>query len=147
MTWLWKQFSELSAEQLYQAIQLREQVFVVEQKCVYLDCDDHDQSAWHLLGFQDAKLVAYLRAFGPAGYKYPEASFGRVVTSPVARGTGLGKQLTSMGIEKIQATFSCHAIRISAQSYLQKFYAGFGFQVIGDEYLEDNIPHVEMLLP
>ena len=100
-TWLWMKFSELSAEQLYQAIELREQVFIVEQNCVYQDCDGNDPKAWHLLGYKDGVLVAYLRGF-PAGIKYSEASIGRVVTSPKARGTGVGKELVKVSIENME---------------------------------------------
>lgn len=144
-TWVWKKFSELSVEELYQAIELREQVFIVEQNCVYLDCDGYDPKAWHLLGYQNQKLVAYLRAF-PAGIKYPEASLGRVVTNIEARRTGAGKELLKVAIEKMNATFSKPSIRISAQAHLQKFYEGFGFRRVSDEYLEDKIPHIAMLV-
>lgn len=143
MTWFWKTFAELSLIELYQIIQLRERVFVVEQNCVYLDCDGRDQSAWHLLGYREGQLVAYLRAFQP-NPQSTEAVLGRVVTSPEARGGGLGKELTRRGIENIQSHFSNPEIRISAQAYLQKFYEGFGFKRVGEEYLEDNIPHIQM---
>lgn len=146
MEWLWMGFSELSNEQLYQVLQLRQRVFAVEQKCAYLDCDGNDQAAWHLLGYQDGQLVAYLRAFKPENFRFAEASLGRVITSPSVRGSGLGKELMKTGIEKIHATFSKQPIRISAQAYLQKFYEDFGFQCVGDVYLEDEIPHIEMLL-
>jgi ElaA protein len=146
MKWIWKQFSELTTSELYQVIQLRERIFVVEQNCVYLDCDGNDPRAWHLLGFKDDELVAYLRAFQP-GVKYDEASVGRVVTSSSARGTGVGRELMKVGIEKTKATFATSSIRISAQAYLEKFYASLGFQSVGEKYLEDNIPHIEMVLP
>lgn len=145
MLWLWKHFSELTPLQVYQVIQLRERVFVVEQNCIYLDCDDRDLTAWHLLGYKDDQLVAYLRVFSP-GKKYHEAAFGRVVTSPSARASGIGKELIKVGIEKIKASYPQSAIRISAQAYLQKFYENFGFQRVGKDYLEDGIPHIEMLL-
>ena len=96
----------------------------------------------------EGKIHAYLRAFGP-GLKYAEAAFGRVVTSPESRGTGLGRELTAAGIERIRAQFSGASIRISAQAYLQKFYESFGFVRVSDEYREDDIPHIphiEMLL-
>ena len=140
MEWRWKKFSELTTEELYQVISLRERVFVVEQNCVYLDCDGSDPRARHLLGFENGKLLAYARAFGP-GVKYPEASLGRVVTAPEARGKGLGRQL----MEEILRRMGEGPVRISAQKYLQPFYESLGFAGAGEDYLEDRIPHVEML--
>jgi len=148
LMWAWKKFTNLSTDELYKIIQLRERVFVIEQNCIYLDCDDKDRDAWHLFGVVEGKIHAYLRAFGP-GLKYAEAAFGRVVTSPELRGTGLGRELTAAGIERIRAQFSGASIRISAQAYLQKFYESFGFVRVSDEYREDDIPHIphiEMLL-
>lgn len=145
MNWLWKKFADLTVEELYQVIQLRERVFVVEQNCVYLDCDGSDKDAWHLLGYQNQNLVAYLRVF-PPNFKFKEASFGRVVTAPEVRKSGCGKELTHLAIKNLKNTFGETPIRISAQAYLEKFYGGFGFRSTGKEYLEDGIPHVEMLL-
>lgn len=145
MIWQWKRFVELTAEELYQIVRLREQVFVVEQNCAYQDSDGHDPYAWHLLGMQDGLLVAYLRGFAP-GYKYPEAALGRVVTGPSVRGTGVGRELLRVGIDRVRSTFATSSIRISAQAHLEKFYGEFGFRHTGKEYLEDNIPHIEMLL-
>ena len=127
MKWQWLKFLELSVEQLYQCIHLRERVFVVEQKCIYLDCDGNDPKAWHLLGYRDGQLVAYLRAFAP-GVRYPEASFGRVVTAPEARGLGLGKEMIDQALLHMDREFKKPAIHISAQAYLEKFYSGFGFE-------------------
>lgn len=145
MNWHWKKFEDLTVDELYRAIQLRERVFVVEQKIVYLDCDDKDRKAWHLLGFKDGQLLAYLRAF-PPGIKYKEAAFGRVVTAPEGRGLGLGKELTKRAVAHLKATYSGTPIRISAQAYLEKFYGGFGFKRVGENYVEEDIPHLEMLL-
>ena len=145
MVWRWKQFRDLSLDELYDVIRLRERVFVVEQNCVYLDCDGLDQSAWHLSGYQDGKLAAYLRVL-PAGLKYNEISFGRVVTAPEVRKSGCGKELTLQALMHISRTFGKAPIRISAQAYLERFYAGFGFQRQSAEYFEDGIPHIEMLL-
>lgn len=144
MQWIWKPFAELTPLELYQAIQLREQVFTVEQNCVYLDCDGQDPLAYHLLGFRHDRLVAYLRAFRP-GVKFADASIGRVVASAEVRRGGFGKALMQYGLERVSAEFGNPAIRISAQSYLQKFYEGFGFRKTGREYLEDGIPHLEMV--
>lgn len=145
MIWKWKKFSELSLEELYNIIQVREEVFIVEQKLSYVDCDDYDQKAWHLMGYKGGKLVAYMRAF-PPGAKYPESAFGRVLTTTSGRGQGAGKELTATGLKKIFETFGDHPVKISAQSYLEKFYTDFGFQRISEDYLEEGIPHVSMLL-
>jgi ElaA protein len=145
MIWKWKKFEELSTFELYNIIQVREEVFIVEQKLSYVDCDDYDQKAWHLMGYENGKLVAYLRAFAP-GTKYPEAAFGRVLTTKEGRGKGAGKELTATGLRKIQETFGNHPVKISAQKYLEKFYADFGFKSISEDYLEEGIPHVSMLL-
>lgn len=145
MNWKWKKWDELSLDELYSIIQVREEVFVVEQKLSYVDCDDYDQKAWHLMGLIDGKLVAYLRAF-PPGAKYPESAFGRVLTTKDVRGQGAGKELTSTGLKKMRETFGDHPVKISAQAYLEKFYADFGFKRISENYLEEGIPHVSMLL-
>ena len=143
MNWHWKKFPDLKPLELYQIISLRERVFVVEQNCVYLDCDGLDVGAWHLFGYQDEELVAYLRFLAP-GVKYPEASIGRVVTAPEGRKTGFGKELIGQSLKRIQETFGPIPLRISAQAYLEKFYSRFGFVREGMEYLEDGIPHIEM---
>ncbi len=143
--WIWKSFSELTTAELYEIIRLRERVFAIEQKCVYLDCDNQDQKAMHLMGWQNGQLASYLRAFGP-GIKYAESAFGRVVTAPEFRGSGNGRKIVAEGISQIQREFGSPAIRISAQAYLERFYSDFGFVRVGEEYLEDDIPHIEMLL-
>ena len=144
MEWRWKRFNELELIELYSILQLRERVFVVEQACVYLDCDGLDPKAWHLCGYQDDQLHAYLRVF-PPNIKYKELSIGRVVTAREVRKSGLGKSLLTQALSKIQETFGESAIRISAQAHLEKFYENFEFRRQGNEYLEDNIPHIEML--
>lgn len=145
MNWVWKEFKDLTLQELYSIIQVRERVFIVEQKLSYVDCDNYDQKAWHLMGFQDGHLVAYLRAFAPE-VKFMEASFGRVLVTAEARRVGLGKELTATGLKKIAETFNNPHVRISAQAYLEKFYQGFGFKTVSEEYLEENIPHLQMLL-
>lgn len=138
--WYWKSFSELSKEELYLIIAVREEIFVVEQGLNYVDCDGMDQKAYHLFGSLNDKIVAYLRVFEP-GIKYPEASFGRVLNTKSVRGKGVGKELVRRGMEKIGNV----PVKISAQSYLRKFYEDFGFKVIGEEYLEEGIPHYKMV--
>lgn len=146
--WQWKRFPELTVEELYRVLALRQQVFVVEQKSIYLDTDGYDSGSHHLLGTQPGEpapwLAAYLRAL-PPGLKYPEASLGRVVTSPRARRAGHGRQLLEKGVAFIETHYPRAPIRIGAQLYLQRFYEGFGFRRISDEYDEDGIPHIDML--
>lgn len=142
--WIVKRFSQLTPEELYAALQLRNEVFVVEQNCVFQDADDKDQEAYHLLGFHNNKLVAYTRLV-PGGVIYEEPSIGRVVTSPSLRGAGAGKELMQQSINTAYELFGIKPIKIGAQLYLKKFYEGFGFQQISDVYLEDGIPHIYML--
>jgi ElaA protein len=146
VTWRWRPFGDLSTADLYEIIGARERVFVVEQGIPYVDCDGDDPRAWHLTGHRDGALIAYLRAF-PPGVRYPEAAFGRVLTAAAARGTGLGRSLTAIGIHRIGETFGDGPIRISAQAYLRRFYEGFGFRVRGDGYIEEGIPHLAMVRP
>lgn len=137
-----KAFHELTVDELYGILQLRQEVFVVEQACAYLDCDDHDQRSIHLFT-DDNGLVAYARVL-PPGEKFREASLGRVVTAKRARRTGAGRAIVKRAIETIERRFGRVPIRISAQSYLARFYGELGFEREGDEYLEDGIPHIEM---
>jgi ElaA protein len=142
--WEVKSFEALSAVEVYNMLALRDLVFVVEQKCIYLDADDRDKMAFHIMGFdRDNKLVAYCRLFAP-GQVYKEASIGRVVTHPSARRTGLGKELMREAIAQIAKLFDTRLIRISGQLYLKEFYQNLGFVAFGDEYLEDDIPHIAM---
>lgn len=144
MNWQWRRFAELGVDNLYDALQLRSRVFVLEQG-PYLDADGVDRQSWHLLGRDAADaLVAYLRLVDP-GVKYVEPSIGRVVIAPEARGTGAGRALMAEGLAGCARHWSQLAVRISAQAHLERFYNAFGFVRVGDDYLEDNIPHVEML--
>jgi len=146
ITWQICGFQELTVQQLYAILRARSAVFVVEQNCPYLDMDDADQDSQHLIAWSDDQQVAaYLRIVSP-GLKYPEASLGRVITSQFARGTGIGKELLTRGVTACQQLHPEHAIRVGAQQYLEKFYQSFGFVTVSDMYLEDDIPHVEMLL-
>lgn len=144
ITWLLKKFAELTPYELYDALQLRNEVFVVEQNCVFQDADDKDQPSYHLLGYQQNKLVAYTRLVPPR-VAYDEASIGRVVTSPSVRRTGAGRLLMQQSIETAYELFGINAIRIGAQLYLKSFYESFGFVQVGEPYLEDGIPHIHML--
>lgn len=145
ITWVFKDFSKLSIEEMYEVMQLRQEVFIVEQDCPYLDADGKDQQSHHLLGYDtEGVLVAYLRLL-PPGVSYSEISLGRIVTSTKYRGKGIGKMLMKQGINESELLYGKVSIRISAQSYLIPFYRAFGFEIIGSEYLEDNIPHTEML--
>jgi ElaA protein len=144
ITWILKPFVELTPQELYSILQLRNEVFIVEQNCPYQDMDNKDLKSWHLMGKINDKLVAYSRLLGP-GISYSESSIGRIVSSPSARKTGMGKKLMKESIEQIKFLFKTDIIRIGAQLYLKKFYESFGFVQDGDIYLEDNIPHIIML--
>jgi len=146
MNWNWRQFDDLTKTELYDAMQLRQMVFVVEQECPYLDADGRDAGNRHLLGYDDDGLAAYARVLAP-GVVYTEVCISRVVSAPRLRRTGVGRQLMSECISRIHAHYGDVAIRISAQAYLQAFYESFGFRITGKEYLEDGIPHKEMLRP
>ena len=138
-----KPFPELSTNELYEMLQLRSEVFVVEQNCVYQDIDGKDQKAIHVLGYSDDILVAYSRLFKPKDY-FEYASIGRVIVKESYRDQKLGHELMRVSIDAITTLFQETKITISAQLYLQKFYESHGFIVVGESYLEDDIPHIEM---
>ncbi len=142
--WICKAFNELTLAELYRILQLRSEVFVVEQNCVYLDPDSKDPSCYHLCAWLHDQLVAYCRIV-PPGISYEEASIGRVLSHPAHRKDGYGKQLMQKAIEKTYALYNGAPIKIGAQQYLLKFYGELGFEPVGGPYLEDNIPHVLML--
>ncbi|NMO13473.1 GNAT family N-acetyltransferase [Pyxidicoccus fallax] len=149
--WQWKSFRELTLDELYTLLALRQEVFVVEQRSIYQDADGLDREAAHLLAFDEAEgtryLAAYLRVL-PPGVKFPDASsLGRVVTAPRARGRGLGRDIVVEGIARLDAEYPEVPIRISAQHYLQRFYESLGFHAEGDVYDEDGVPHIEMVRP
>tara|TARA_B100001142_G_scaffold298447_1_gene321617 strand:- start:162 stop:626 length:465 start_codon:yes stop_codon:yes gene_type:complete len=142
---VWKNFDELSNDELYAALHLRQEVFVVEQDCPYLDADNSDQNAFHLLCYESNKLVAYLRAFKP-GVRYDGSSMGRIVTEINSRGLGLGKEITKEGVKFLKKEYPNHEIVISAQHRLKHFYIDLGFTPRGEVYLEDDIDHIQMYL-
>ncbi len=139
-----RQFNELSATDIYQILQLRSEVFVVEQNCVYQDIDGKDQKALHLIGEYDGKTVAYSRLFNAGDY-FENASIGRVVIAQDYRDKKWGHLLIQEAIKAIETDFGKAQITISAQLYLQRFYETNGFSVVGETYLEDGIPHIEMI--
>jgi ElaA protein len=145
ISWQCKFFSELTNLELYKILQLRNEVFIVEQNCVYQDCDDKDLKAYHLAAWNNEKLVAYTRLFDK-GIFYPNAaSIGRVLTSPSSRRKNLGKQLMTNSIEETYHLFGNVPIKIGAQLYLKRFYESFSFVQTGGVYLEDGIEHIAMI--
>ena len=139
-----KTFYELDTEDLYQILRLRSEVFVVEQDCVYQDLDNKDQNATHLYYKEKSEIVAYTRIF-KAGDYYENPCIGRVVVSKKNRGKDLGKKIMIDSIEYIKQNIKGKKIELSAQKYLDKFYKDLGFYKIGEDYLEDGIPHQRML--
>lgn len=146
MNWLLKKFEELTPHQLYAILQLRNEVFVVEQNCVFQDADDKDQGSYHLMGFINDKLIAYTRLV-PPGLSYEQASIGRVVTSPSVRRSGTGRELMQQSIDAIYKLFGVQPIKIGAQLYLKEFYESLGFKQVSEVFLEDGIEHIYMIKP
>lgn len=146
ISWINKQFKYLSTTELYQILQLRNDVFIVEQNCPFQDLDDKDFKCYHLMGFDtDAKKVMAYTRIVPAGVSYEEASIGRVVTSHLVRGSGMGKQLMQKSIELLEELYGGVSIKIGAQLYLKKYYESFGFRQVEEVYLEDGIAHILMI--
>ena len=139
-----KKFNDLSPLELYEILQLRSEVFVVEQDCVYQDIDGNDQKALHIIGTIENKIIAYTRCFRPGDY-FREASIGRVVVKESQRKFKRGNQIMNNSIKAINDHYKTKIIKISAQCYLNKFYTNLQFKPIGEKYLEDGIPHVAML--
>jgi ElaA protein len=139
-----KVFDEFTPSELYAYLQLRSEVFVVEQTCIYQDLDDKDQTSLHVLAFHDKQLVACARIV-PAGISYPHVSIGRVIVAKPFRQKALGQQLMKFCIEQIEYNFGSQAIALSAQAHLQDFYKKYNFAPVGDIYLEDDIPHILMI--
>ena len=139
-----KSFGELSVQELYALLQLRSDIFVVEQQCIYLDLDGSDSKAVHVLGYEGAELAAYTRIFR-AGDNMELASIGRVAVQKNYRGQGKGVEIMKASLEAIASEFGEKDVAISAQTYLIEFYEELGFKKIGDIYLEDDIPHIKMI--
>ncbi|RYY64900.1 MAG: GNAT family N-acetyltransferase [Chitinophagaceae bacterium] len=145
LTFTLKPFTALTPTELYALLRLRSEVFVVEQNCVFLDMDDQDQGSLHLMGWREDGLLAAYTRLVPPGQIYAEMSIGRVVTSPQARGGGIGRLLMEESIRRCTEAFDPGPIRIGAQQYLERFYSSLGFVTVSEPYLEDGIPHVYML--
>ena len=144
ITWQCKSFSELTVEELYKILQLRSQVFVVEQQSAYQDCDGKDPLSSHVMGWDNGDLIAYARLI-PKGISYPDAaSIGRVVTALSVRRKNIGRQLMAKALEEIKNLFGNVPLKISAQLYLRNFYESFSFTSSGEVYLEDGIEHIAM---
>jgi len=145
LKWQWCRLGELSAEQLYAVLAARVAVFVVEQKCPYQELDGLDSVAEHLIAWSGDDVAGYLRVLGP-GTRFDAPSIGRIITTKPFRGSGLGREVVAKGIARARERYPGKPIHISAQRYLEKFYAEFGFAIASEPYLEDDIPHVEMVL-
>ena len=144
LDWQCQRLDQLRPLTLHRILRARQEVFVVEQDCVYLDADAADEASWHLAAWApDWQLMAYARIVDP-GIKYAEPSMGRVVLDKALRGSGLADRLVAEGLARADAAWPGRGNRISAQAHLQRFYGRHGFASIGEPYLEDNIPHIEM---
>jgi ElaA protein len=139
-----KTFDELTTYELHDLLQLRSEVFVVEQDCVYQDIDGKDKKAIHVVGKKDDEIVAYTRCF-PPGIYFKEAAIGRVVVAEKQRKFGYGHDIMQASKEAILQKYNTASIKLSAQTYLVRFYESHGFKVTGEEYLEDGIPHIAMI--
>jgi ElaA protein len=140
-----KNFKELTLDELYDILQLRVNIFVVEQECPYPECDGYDKIATHLFFTDNSKIIAYTRILPPSS-RYKEPSIGRVIVDSEQRGTGLGYKIMNESIGYIKKEYQSNNIKIQAQVYLEKFYCSLGFKKISEEYLEDDIPHIDMIL-
>ncbi len=139
-----KTFDELTIYELHDLLKLRSDVFVVEQDCVYPDIDGKDQKGLHVMGKKEGKIVAYTRCF-PPGYYFDQAAIGRVVVDAGERTHGYGHDIMNASIKAVQDAYGTKEIKLSAQTYLTRFYTSLGFEPIGEEYLEDGIPHIAMV--
>ena len=145
MQWILKKYDDLTLDEFHDILQLRIDVFVVEQNCPYPELDNKDKKALHLFGKdKNNNIIAYTRIFKPGDY-YIEAAFGRVAVHQDFRNQKLGYQLIEQTIDQIEQLFGKISIKIGAQTYLKKFYESFDFQQVGDEYIEDGIPHIYMI--
>ncbi|HEX4781101.1 MAG TPA: GNAT family N-acetyltransferase [Usitatibacter sp.] len=147
MKWTFSRFDDLSPRDIHDLYQARVAVFVLEQKCPFQDVDGADPQCWHLIGRGDDAVVHAYSRLVPPGVKYPEPSIGRVLTTAVARRTGIGMDLMRESIAQAEKLWPGRALRIGAQRYLEQFYEGFGFATASAPYDEDGIMHVEMVRP
>ncbi len=148
VVWKTARFDELSAADVHDALRLRQDVFIIEQDCIFHEIDGRDPVAWHLLGRRadDGRLIAYARIFEP-GVLGPEASIGRVVTAPTARKSRLGHSIMREAIGIVERIAPGAPIRLAAQHHLEQFYASYGFSGVGEKYIEDDIWHLDMVRP
>lgn len=144
MNWSIKKFKELNGEEVYKILELRNEVFIVEQECAYLDCDSKDKNSYHLFTEKNGEIIAYLRIL-EKGVSYDETSIGRVAVHKNYRGKGISRKMMIKAIDFIEHNLNENEIKIQAQSYLINFYDSLGFDKISNVYLEDNIPHIDML--
>lgn len=144
MNWNIKKFNQLKVEEIYKILALRNKVFIVEQECAYLDCDDKDLNSYHLFSEENGEVIAYLRIL-EKGVSYDEISIGRVSVKKVYRGKGIAREMMLKAIGFIENNLKEDTIKIQAQAYLINFYSSLGFKAVSGEYLEDNIPHIDML--
>lgn len=144
MNWELKKFNELKVEEIYKILEIRNEVFVVEQQCAYQDCDGKDENAYHLYLQDNGKIIAYLKIL-KKGVSFDEISIGRVLVNKNYRGKGISREMMLKAINFIELNLNEKEIKIQAQSYLINFYKSLGFKETSNEYLEDNIPHIDML--
>ncbi|MDS0524800.1 GNAT family N-acetyltransferase [Clostridium sp. SHJSY1] len=144
MDWILKKFKELNSEDMYKILRLRSEVFVIEQECIYEDCDGKDEKSYHLYLKNNGQIIAYLRIL-PKNISYKEMSIGRVVVKKSYRGHSIASDMLKRAIQFIEKELNETEIRISAQAHLINFYGNLGFKQTSDKYLEDGIPHIEML--
>ena len=147
LSWRWKKFEAITGEEMHEILAIRQQVFIVEQKCLYQDADELDRSSWHLLGrrVDNGKITAYGRVNFP-GSRYKEPSFGRILTSADARGLGIGREVVRHCLALCQKQYPESDIRISAQVYLINFYREVGFETVGEPYDDDGVAHIDMMM-
>ncbi|MBW3112469.1 GNAT family N-acetyltransferase [Bacillus sp. MCCB 382] len=145
MSWKVKSFTDLSTHELYELLQVRTEVFVVEQECAYLEVDGKDLHSYHLYREENGEVVAYARLL-PAGVSYEQPSIGRVLVKEGYRGKGLANELVKRGLAFIHEEWGQQQVKIQAQEYLREFYGSFGFRAITETYLDDGIPHIDMIL-
>jgi ElaA protein len=144
LRWRWSRLADLAASEVYALLSARSAVFIVEQNCAYQDLDGLDVDAEHLIAWSATDVAACLRLLAP-GVKFAEPSLGRVLTAAAFRSTGLGRELMARGIAHAERRYPLSALRIGAQAHLERFYGSFGFVRASDVYLEDGIPHIEMV--